>query len=80
MVEKRLAQEDLCYIPRLLKEHWLAEGRITDEQVNYTVTDMWPYDPGFLNEQRALYQTVYRTREDLSIVLGVVACQHGQRT
>ena len=30
-------------------------------------------DPGFLNEQRALYQTIRRAREALSIVLRVVA-------
>ena len=30
-------------------------------------------DPGFLNEQRALYQTIRRARETLSVVLRVVA-------
>ena len=30
-------------------------------------------DPGFLNEQRALYQTICRAREALSIILRVVA-------
>ena len=30
-------------------------------------------DPGFLNEQRALYQTISRAREALSVVLRVVA-------
>ena len=30
-------------------------------------------DPGFLNEQRALYQTIHRAREALSIILRVVA-------
>ena len=30
-------------------------------------------DPGFLNGQRALYQTIRRAREALSIVLRVVA-------
>ena len=30
-------------------------------------------DPGFLNEYRALYQTICRDREALSIVLRVVA-------
>ena len=34
---------------------------------------MWPYDPGFPNEQRALYQTIRRAREALSAVLPVVA-------
>ena len=34
---------------------------------------MWPYDPGFPNEQRALYQTIRRAREALSVVLRVVA-------
>ena len=29
-------------------------------------------DPGFLNEQRALYQTIRRAREALSVVLRVV--------
>ena len=29
-------------------------------------------DPGFLNEQRALYQTICRAREALSVVLRVV--------
>ena len=30
-------------------------------------------DPGFLNEQRALYQTIRRAYEALSVVLRVVA-------
>ena len=30
-------------------------------------------DPGFLHEQRALYQTIRRAREALSVVLRVVA-------
>ena len=30
-------------------------------------------DPGFLNEQRALYQTIRRARETLVVVLRVVA-------
>ena len=30
-------------------------------------------DPGFLNEQWALYQTIRRAREALSVVLRVVA-------
>ena len=30
-------------------------------------------DPGFLSEQRALYQTIRRAREALSVVLRVVA-------
>ena len=30
-------------------------------------------DPGFLNEQRAQYQTIHRAREALSVVLRVVA-------
>ena len=30
-------------------------------------------DPGFLNEERALYQTIRRAREALSVVLRVVA-------
>ena len=30
-------------------------------------------DPGFLNEQRALYQIIRRAREALSVVLRVVA-------
>ena len=30
-------------------------------------------DPGFLNEQWALYQTICRVREALSVVLRVVA-------
>ena len=29
-------------------------------------------DPGFLNEQRALYQTIRRAREALSVILRVV--------
>ena len=33
------------------------------------VADMWPYDHGFPNEHRALYQTIRRTREALSVVL-----------
>ena len=34
---------------------------------------MWPYDPGFPNKQWALYQTICRAREALSIILRVVA-------
>ena len=34
---------------------------------------MWPYDPGFPNKQRALYQTIRRAREALSVILRVVA-------
>ena len=30
-------------------------------------------DPGFLNEQRALYQTIRRARKALSVVLRVVS-------
>ena len=30
-------------------------------------------DPGFLNEQQVLYQTIRRAREALSVVLRVVA-------
>ena len=46
----------------------------TIEQANdNAVVDMWPYDPGFPNEQRALYHTIRRAREALSIVLRVVA-------
>ena len=30
-------------------------------------------DPGFLNEQQALYQTIRRAREAISVVLRVVA-------
>ena len=30
-------------------------------------------DPGFLNEQRALYQTIHRVGKALSVVLRVVA-------
>ena len=37
------------------------------------VMDMWPYDPGFSKEQRALYQTIPRACEALSVVLRVVA-------
>ena len=33
---------------------------------------MWPYDPGFPNEQRALYKAIRRAREALSVVLRVV--------
>ena len=29
-------------------------------------------DPGFLNKQRALYQTIHRAREALSIILQVL--------
>ena len=28
---------------------------------------MWPYDPGFPNEQRALYQTIHRAHNALSV-------------
>ena len=46
----------------------------TGEQVNdNVVAEMWPYDPSFPNEQWALYQTIHRAREALSIVLQVVA-------
>ena len=46
----------------------------TGEQANNNaVVDMWPNDPGFPNEQRALYQTIHRAREALSVVLRVVA-------
>ena len=34
---------------------------------------MWPYDPGFPNEQWALYQTIRRAREALFVILRVVA-------
>ena len=34
---------------------------------------MWPYDSRFPNEQQALYQTIRRAREALSVVLRVVA-------
>ena len=34
---------------------------------------MWPYDPGFPNEQRALYHTIRMAREALSVVLRVGA-------
>ena len=37
------------------------------------IADMWPYDPGFPNEQRALYQTIRTAREALSVVLRVGA-------
>ena len=33
---------------------------------------MWPYDPSFTNEQRALYQTIRWARDALSVVLQVV--------
>ena len=46
----------------------------TGEQANdNAVAEMWPYDPGFPNEQRALYQTIRRARRALSVVLRVVA-------
>ena len=74
MAEELPAQDDLCCNLRLLNEHRLVEGRIADEQANdNAVSDMWPYDPGFLNEQQALYQTICRAREALSVVLRVVA-------
>ena len=45
----------------------------TGEQANdNAVADMWPYDPGFPNEQWVLYQTIHRAREALSVVLRVV--------
>ena len=56
MAEELPGREDLCCNLRLLNEHRLMEGRITGEQANDSaITDMWPYDPGFLNEQQALY-------------------------
>ena len=46
------AQQDLCCNLCLLIEHRLMEGRIAGKQANdNAITDMWPYDPGFLNEQ-----------------------------
>ena len=46
----------------------------TGEQANdNVVADMWPYHPSFPNKQRALYQTIRRAHEALSIVLRVVA-------
>ena len=67
MAEELPAQEDLT-------EHRLAERRIAGEQANdNAIADMWPYDPGFPNEQWALYQTIPRAREALSVVLQVVA-------
>ena len=43
-------------------------------QVNdNAIADMRPYDPGFPNEERALYQTIRRAREALSVILRVVA-------
>ena len=46
----------------------------TSEKANdNAVAGMWPYDPGFPNEQRALYLTIRRAREALSVVLRVVA-------
>ena len=34
---------------------------------------MWPYDPSFPNEQQALYQTIHRACEALSVILRVIA-------
>ena len=46
----------------------------TGEQANdNAIADMWPYDPGFPNEQRALYQTIRWACEALFVVLRVVA-------
>ena len=46
----------------------------TGEQANDNVVmHMWPYDPGFPNEQWALYQTICRAREALSVVLRAIA-------
>ena len=46
----------------------------TGEQANdNAVADMWPYDPGFPNEQWVLYQTIRRARKALSVVLRVLA-------
>ena len=74
MAEELPAQEDLCCNLRLLNEHRLAEGRIAGEQANDdAIADTWLYDPSFLNEQRALYQTICRACEALSVVLRVVA-------
>ena len=33
------------------------------------VAAMWPYDHGFPNEQWALYQTIRRAHEALSVIL-----------
>ena len=66
MTEELPAQEDLCCNLCLVNEH--------REQANENViAEMWPYDPGFLNEQWALYQTIRRARQTLFIVLRVVA-------
>ena len=51
-----------------------VSSRSTGEQANdNAVSDMWPYDPSFPNEQRALSQTIRRAREALFVVLRVVA-------
>ena len=74
MAEELPAQEDLCCNLRLLNEHRLEEGRITGKHANdNAIADMWPYDPAFPNEQRALYQTICRACEALSVVLRVLA-------
>ena len=49
-------------------------GRIDGVQADVNaVMDMWLGDPSFLNEQRALYQTIRRAHKALSVILRVVA-------
>ena len=51
----------------------------TGEQANdNAIADMWPYDPGFPNEQQALYQTIRRAQEALYVVLRVAALAMAQ--
>jgi hypothetical protein len=70
----RQAQEDRCYNLRLLNECRHTEGQINSKQANdNVVADMLADDPGFLDEQRALYHTIRRAREGLSVILRLVA-------
>lgn len=54
----RLAQEEQHYNLGILHEHRLTEGQIVGEQVNENAaSSMVTENPGFLDEQQALYQS-----------------------
>lgn len=56
----RQAREDHHYNLRLLDEHRLAEGQITDEQANdNVVVAMVADDSGFQDKQRPMYKSIH---------------------
>lgn len=60
----RIPQEELRYNPRILEQHRLTEGQITSKQANEDViAAMVAENPTFLNEQRALYQSMRIARD-----------------